>query len=137
MTDLYKFAAQTALRFPSRVGELTVEQLFQLPLKSTRPNGADLDSTARTINGRLKEKTEESFVEDTAADPQRHALTVSLEIVKDVIATKQAENRAAAAKVTRAAERKKLLDAYNAKKDANLAAMPIEELEKKLAELDG
>ena len=134
-TDIYKFAAMTKLRFPSSRGELTVEQLFQLPLKSQ--SGFDLDTVARGINTQLKGMTEESFVEDVSADPRKTALTVSLEIVKDVIATKQAENRAAAAKVARAAERKKLLDVLAAKKDEKLSQASIEELEKKLAELDG
>ncbi len=134
MSDVYKFAAQNGLRFPSKRGELTVEQLFQLPLKSQ--SGFDLDTVARTINNQLKGVSEESFVEDTAADPRREALKVSLDIVKDVIATKQAENRAALVKRDRAEQRRKILDAMSAKQDQALSAASIEELEKKLAELD-
>jgi hypothetical protein len=133
--DMYKVAAQTNLMFESKRGMLTVSQLFQLPLKSQ--TGFDLDTVARTINAQLKGVTEESFVEDTTADPRKTALTTSLEIVKDVIATKQAENRAAAEKVRKAAERKKLLDVLAAKKDEKLSQASIEELEKKLADLDG
>lgn len=134
MSEIYKFAAQNNLRFPSKRGELTVEQLFQLPLKSQ--SGCDLDTIAKSINAQLKSATEESFVEDTSADPRKHALTVSLEIVKDVIATKQAENRANVARVTRAMDRKKILDAIAAKKDAQLTQASLEELEQKLAALD-
>lgn len=133
--DYYKYAAVNKVRFPSSRGELTVENLFQLPLRST--SGFDLDTIAKTVNAQLKGVSEESFVEDTTADPRKTALAVSLEIIKDVIATKQAENRAAAAKVARAAERKKLLDVLAAKKDEKLSQASIEELEKKLAELDG
>jgi hypothetical protein len=135
MSDIYKFAAQTTLRFPSKRGELTVEQLFQLPLKSQ--TGFDLDTVARTVNDQLKSVSEESFVEDTTADPRKQALVVALDIVKDVIATKQCENRAAAARSQRAVERKKLLDAIAAKKDANLSQASLEELEKQLTALDG
>lgn len=134
MTDIYKFATQNALRFPSKRGELTVEQLFQLPLKSQ--SGCDLDTIAKTINGQLKGASEESFVEDTSSDPRREALKMSMDIIKDVIATKQAENRAALAKSNRAVERKKLLDIIAAKKDEKLTTASLEELEKKLAELD-
>jgi hypothetical protein len=137
MSDIYKFAAQNKLLFPSRVGMLNVEQLFDLPLRSTRPNGADLDDTARKINAQLKGISEESFVEDITVNPQKQALTVALDVVKDVIATKQAENRAALAKTQRAAERKKLLDILAAKKDEKLSQASIEELEKQLAALDG
>lgn len=135
MSDIFKYAAQHKLRFPSARGDLTVEQLFQLPLKSQ--TGFDLDTVARTINGELKGVSEESFVEDTSADPRKQALTVSLDIVKDVIATKQAENRAALDKTRKSAERKKLLDVIAAKKDEKLSQSSLDELEKKLAELDG
>lgn len=134
MSEIYKSAAQQALRFPSKRGDLTVEQLFQLPLKSQ--TGFDLDSVAKAINGQLKNAGEESFVEDTTFDPRKHALALSLDIVKDVIATKQAENRAVAAKLQKASERKKILDAIAAKKDAQLSQASLEELEKQLAALE-
>lgn len=134
MSDIYKYAAQNSLRFPSKRGDLIVEQLFLLPLKSQ--TGFDLDTIAKSINAQLKGASEESFVEDTSADPRKTALSVSLDIVKDIIATKQAENRAALAKSQKAVERKKLLDILAAKKDEKLTQASIEELEKKLAELD-
>lgn len=134
MTDIYKYAAQTALRFSSIKGELTVEQLFHLPLKSL--SGFDLDSVAKKINVQLKGASEESFVEDTSSDPRKQALTMALDIVKDVIKTKQEENRAALAKANKAVERKKILDIMAAKKDETLSKATLEELEKKLAELD-
>lgn len=134
MTDFYKFAAQNMLRFPSTKGDLTVEQLFHLPL--TSKGVANLDNVAKTIYNELKAFGEVSFVEDTSANPRKEALTVALEIVKDVIATKQAENRAALAKSNRTAERKKILDAMAAKKDETLSKASMEDLEKQLAALD-
>ena len=135
MSEMYKLAAQTRLRFPSSRGELTVENLFQLPLKSAT-GGCDLDTIAKDVNGRLKAAGEESFVEDPTVDPQKQLLKVSLDILKDVIATKQAENRAVRTKLEKAAERKKILDALAAKKDAALTAASVDELEKKLAALE-
>lgn len=134
MSEMYKLAAQACLRFPSSRGELTVEQLFQLPLKSA--TGCDLDTIAKDVNNRLKAVGEESFVEDPTVDPQKQLLKVSLDILKDVIATKQAENRAVRTKLEKAAERKKILDALAAKKDAALTAASVDELEKKLAALE-
>jgi hypothetical protein len=134
MNEIYKFAAKNSLRFPSTRGELTVEQLFQLPLKTV--SQFDLDTVARTIYSQLKEVSEESFVEDIAADPRKQMLTVSLDIVKDVIATKQADNRAMFAHTQRAVERKKILDAISAKKDEKLTQSSLDELEKQLAALD-
>ncbi len=89
---MFKFAAQHKLRFPSVRGVLVAENLFDLPLKSA--SGFDLNSVAQAINKELKTTGEESFVEDVTDDPRRKALQVSLEIVKDVIKTKQEENAA-------------------------------------------
>lgn len=134
MSEIYKFAAKNILRFPSKKGELTVEQLFQLPLKSQ--SGFDLDSVARGINAQLKGVSEESFVEDTSADPRRQMLLVALDIVKDVIADKQAENRAIVARTQRAIDRRKLDDLIAAKKDEKLGQVSLEDLEKQRAALD-
>lgn len=132
--DIYKFAAQRKLRFPSVRGDLCVEQLFDLPLKSA--GGFDLDSVARGINTKLKVAGEESFVEDVTVDPQKQALSVALEVVKDAIKTRQEENAAKMNRLKKVEERKKILDAISAKKDQQLTAASLEELEKKLAELD-
>lgn len=131
---MFKYAAQFKLRFPSTRGELTAENLFDLPLKSA--SGFDLNTVAQTINRGLKATGEESFVEDVTADPRRKALEVSLEIVKDVIKTKQEENAARLNKVMRAEERRKILDAMSAKQDQALSAASLEDLQKKLDALD-
>lgn len=131
---LYKMAARKKLRFQTNRGELTVEQLFDLPLKSS--SGFDLDTVARGINSELKSLGEESFVEDASVDPARVMLGAALEIVKDVIKTKQEENAAHLNKAKRAAERRKILDIIAAKKDEQLSTASLEELEQKLAALD-
>ena len=134
MSEVYKFAAKNALRFPSHRGDLTVEQLFQLPLKCS--TGFDLDTIARAINAQLKSVSEESFVVDVMEDPRKLILTASLDIVKDVIADKRLLVSQSEARVKRAAERKKILDAMAAKSDEKLSQATQEELEKLLTALD-
>lgn len=133
MTDIYKYAAQNELRFPSNRGDLTAENLFDLPLSSK--SGFDLDSVAKSVNSELKACGEESFV-STASNPKKKPLEVMLEVVKDVIATKQAENADVIARQHKAEERRKILDAISTKKDQALTAASIDELEMKLAALD-
>lgn len=132
--DIYKFAAQNGIRFNSTRGLITVEQLFQLPLKAA--GGFDLDTIARTVNNELKGMQEESFVEVSTENPRKKELEVGLEIVKDVIKTKQDENAAQVNRLKKTAERKKILDALAAKKDQALSAASIEDLEKQLAALE-
>ncbi len=131
--ELYKYAAQHQLRFASRSGNLTVEDLFDLPLTSER--GSSLDDTAKKINAELKSVSEESFVV-TSSNPRKKMLEIALDIVKDVIATKLAENEAERLKAAKKDERRKILDALAAKKDQKLTEASIEELEAKLAALD-
>lgn len=131
---IYKFAAQKAVRFESNRGSLTVEQLFQMPLKAE--GGFDLDTVARTVNNELKGMSEESFVNITTDNPRKKELEVMLEIVKDVIKTKQDEKEAQVNRLKKVAERKKILDALAAKKDQALTAATVEDLEKQLAALD-
>lgn len=131
--EIYKFAAMQGLLFPSTKGQLTVTQLFELPLTSR--SGFDLDTIAKVVNSELKDCGEESFVE-SAPNPKKKFLEVALDIVKDVIATHQEELKVEAQRRHRSVERRKLLEALEAKKDQQLTSKTIEELEADLAKLD-
>lgn len=130
MSDLYKAAARLRLRFPSNRGNLTVEDLFSLPLKSR--DGCDLDTIGQQVRSELKSITEESLVEVAKPDPRKDALTVAFEIVKDIIATKQDEGKAEKAKAEKAELKRKILDAMARKKDEALSSASQEELQKQL-----
>jgi hypothetical protein len=136
VSDIYKFAAQNRLRFPSPLagGGLTVEQLFQLPLRS-ETGASDLNTVAKTINAELNTSKEEDFVGDETLTPAKERLTIALDIVKDVIKTKQDANKAAREQSDRLAQKRKILDLISQKKDEKLSSQSIEDLEKQLAEL--
>lgn len=130
--DLYKAAAQMALRFPSSKGPLTVEQLFTIPLSSK--GDFSLDAVAKAVNADLKAAGEESFVE-VNTNPKREVLALKLEIVKDVIATIQAANKAQIESQNKRIERQKLLALLDNKKEQELANLSTEEIEARLATL--
>lgn len=103
--------------------------------------------TAHKHKGEIRVITEtesisiETFTEQAKINwPEDWQVIISklkgLDIVKDVIATKQAAIAAHEAKRKKAEERRKILDLINTKKDEQLSAASIEELEKKLAALD-
>lgn len=133
MTAHFVFATKKKLRYDSTRGALTVEQLWDLPL--TAANGFSLDAVARTVNAELKAMSEESFVE-TSTNPRKGELESALEIVKFVIATKQAENAKVRERAERADERRKILDAIEKKNNEELSGATKEELLKRLALLD-
>jgi hypothetical protein len=135
MTDtLFLTAARRKFRFPSNSGLLTVEQLFDLPLTTTRSNGSSLDDTARKVNGNLKAAGEESFV--ALANPASSDLSLQLEIVKAVIAIKQAENADARARADRASKRAAILEALDSAERGELQAKSPAELRRMLAEME-
>jgi hypothetical protein len=130
--DLFLRASRQKFRFASKVGELTVEQLWDLPLTSSR--GADLDTVARAVNADLKE-TEESFVVK-ARNPNRSVLEAKLEVVKTIIATKQ-EDASAAQKRAQIAERRRLIEEAIANAEVKeLTNSSKEDLMRRLRELE-
>lgn len=132
--NLFLIAATCAFRFPSVRGDLTTEQLFDLPLTSR--NGFNLDEVAKEINAELKAAGEESFVVPNANSARRLELERKLEIVKFVIADKQAKAAAAASRAEKADKRRKILDALETKENQELTQASKDDLLKQLAELD-
>ncbi len=133
--NLFEKATRKAFRFPTIKGEITVEQLWQLPLLTRGINTVDLDTVARTINNELKALGEESFV-DKGDNPKRCELTDKLDVIKHIIETKQSEADAATKRVARQQERQKLQELLAKKNDQELEGLSKEDLEKKLAALD-
>jgi hypothetical protein len=137
--DIFEIASRKKFTYPSVVGMLTTEQLWDLPLtatkSSTSPHRLDLDSVARAVNADLKSVTEESFVA-VRPNPAKADLETKLEVVKHIIAVKQDERAKADAAADRADKRRKLAEALASKQDQALAAMSEEEIRKQLDELD-
>lgn len=133
MTDLFERASRAKFRFPSIKGDLSTEQLWDLPL--TSKNGFSLDDVAKGINASLKATAEESFVE-TAANPARGELAAKLEIVKAVIAYKIAENERRRTAADKAGQKQFLLELL-AKKEADaMGELSADEIKARIAALE-
>lgn len=131
--SIFLLAAKMGLRFPSPSGELTTEQLFQLPL--TSKSGLDLNSIAKTVNARLRQEGEEDFVA-TASTPAKAKLTLSLDILKAVIADKQADNAAKQDSAAKAARREEIKAILADKQKNSLMSKSEAELIEELKALD-
>lgn len=86
--DIFEQASKLKLRFNSSKGQITAEDLWDLPLKSVsnRPN---LNDVAKSISKELKRDEEESFVDDVTEHDKISVLM--LEIVKHIISVKKDE----------------------------------------------
>lgn len=130
--NMFEAASRMKLRFPTTRGDIATESLWDLPLSSKA--GFDLDAVARAVNTDLKQQAEESFVQ-TSTNPRKAMLELQMEILKYVIAEKQAENAARAAAAENKAKREKLLGVLSKKEDQALESLTPEQLKAQIEAL--
>lgn len=135
MPNIFEIAARNKFRYRAPNGQLTTEQLFDLPLTSTTGK-ANLNDVAVAISDEVDKLGTKSFVASASTDPQRTMLNLQLDVVKAIIETKQAENAAARSRIEKRAERDKLLDAIEQADRRELGSKSADELRKQLAALD-
>ena len=121
---MFEKASRLKMRFPSPQGGLTVEDLWDLPLTSTR--AANLNNIAKDISRRLKAEGEEDFVNPKSGADE--ALQVQLDIVKHIIQVKQSENEAARTLADRKQKKERIMEIIAKKQDQELEGKPLEEL---------
>ena len=131
--NIFEYASRNKIRFASPRGELSVEQLWDIPLRSK--DDFNLNTVAKATNKALKDATEESFVETT-----RTALHVRLEValdcVKHVIETKINDESTAKKRADNKMEREKLLAILADKQAGKLSALSENELKKRIEALE-
>ncbi len=130
--NIFELASRQKLRFPSTKGDLTTEQLWDLPLTSR--TGCDLDSVAKVVNQYLKGVSEESFVA-VKVSPAKAGHELRLEIVKHIIAVKLASADDAKKRSENAAERELLTGILHEKNNEALKALTPEEIQARLSKL--
>lgn len=130
MSDFEK-ASRLQLRFSTPKGSITAEDLWDLPLTTTKADGISLDNLAKNLNRQIKDVDTESFV--TPATKADEALQLRFEIVKHVIAVRQAENETARTAKARADQKQKLLELRDRKQNAQLENLTLEEIDSLLA----
>jgi len=133
MDNLFLQATREKFRFESPKGDLSVEQLWDLPLTSR--TGFDLDTVAKAVNADLKASNEESFV-NVNNNPAVSRLQAKLEVVKAIIEVKLAQAEATKKRAEKAAERQRLMEVLHSKKDQELQGLSVEEIERRLSQLD-
>jgi len=132
VTNLFEYATRNKLRFASVRGELTVEQLWDVPLRSR--DDFNLDAVAKVANRAWKALTEESFVE-TEKTPEHTRREVALKVVKYVIDTKLTEEADAKRRAENKVEKEKLLKILAEKQEGKLSDLSEKELQRRIAAL--
>lgn len=131
--NIFETATRNKLRFTSIRGELSTEQLWDVPLRAS--DDFNLDRIARAVSKTLKDATEESFVTTTRTPVHAHRV-LALEVVKRVIEVKLAEEATAKKRAENKAEREKLLEILAEKQEGKLSRLSEDELKKRIAALE-
>jgi hypothetical protein len=132
MEQLFIKASREKLRFPSSKGQLTVEQLWDLPLTS-KTGKVNLDELAVAAFNDNEATPTVSFVETTVR--KNTAAETRLEILKYIIAAKQAENSLKLEAAAKAAEKAELLELLATKQKEGRLALSEAEIKARIASL--
>lgn len=132
-TDIFEYAARSKLRFSSARGELSAEQLWDVPLRSR--DDFNLNTIAQLANRAVKSSEEESFVDVAKASGQTRA-EISLDVIKRVIEVKLGEEETAKRRAANRVEKEKLLAILAEKQAGKLSELSEKELQRRIAALD-
>lgn len=120
--NLFEGAVRAKYRFPFK-GQITAEDLWDLPLQ-------DLDRVFKALNAEAKLSQEESLL--NTPDKKTETLQRKIEIVKHIVAVRQAETQAVKDAADRKAQKQRIMEIIARKEDEALQSMTKEELMKML-----
>jgi len=138
---LFVEASRKKLRFDTRKGPLSVEDLWDLPLEGGTKNQVNLDEIALELHGKVRDTEPMSFVNrpNTAARSRATAFEdnqTRFAIVKIIIDVKLAEEEAAVKARENKEKRNKILSTIAKKQDGEMEAKSLDELKAMLGDLD-
>jgi hypothetical protein len=131
-TDIFLDATKLGLRFDSVVGLLTTEDLWRLPLSTSRPNQASLEAVGNALLKKQAALEGGSILGIENTSREKRTVDLMVAIIRKVVEVRQAENDARLAAANKAAKRQELLDAIQKRE---LSELPIDELKKRLEDL--
>lgn len=127
---MFEKATRQQLRFNTKKGLLSVEDLWTLPLKASFNAQVDLDEVAKAVHQELKTSEEISFVAPVSASNTTAQL--KMDIVKHIIAVKLAEKEAAEKAREVKEKKQKIMSIIAQKQDESLMNSSVEDLQKML-----
>lgn len=123
---MFEKASRQKIRFQSDKGLLSIEDLWDLPLISSR--GANLDDIARGLHSQLKNSDDVSFV--VKERKSNESVQLAFDIVKHIIDVKLVERDAAQLAATTKEKKQQIMQLIVNKEQSALAEMPLDELRK-------
>ena len=120
-------ASRRKIRFTSKRGSLTVEDLWDLSL-------TDLDTIAQALHNKVEQEPEKSFIKKRTVISKD--FKVAFEVVLHVINTKLVEEEKKEEAIIKKQKKQSVLALIESKENEALSSKSIEELKAELAGLD-
>lgn len=136
MENLFILATRNKYRFQSNVGQLSVEDLWGLPITSQRSEALTLSMLAQNINAKIKPTEGLEWLETQRENAEQEELKNKLSIIKYIVETRRAEATARQEAESKAQLLAKLKAEKTRRKEQNLMEQSDEDLEKLIAELE-
>ena len=130
---MFEQATREKIRFVSPKGEITVEQLWDVPLRGNQ--GFNLDTIARAHNKIVEAAAEESFVDEVKSNPGKSRANLAFKIVLHVIDVRKMEEEETKTRAENKAEREKLLAILAEKQESKLSELSEADLKRRIAAL--
>jgi len=122
---MFEKASRMKIRFESPKGNLSTEDLWDLPLTAVN-NGACLDNIAKDLHRKLKDSDTESFV--VKSKNLDAVLQLKFEVIKRVIEVRLNEAEAAERIKESKEKKQKLMSIIAQKEDEKLLGASLEQL---------
>ena len=134
--NIFLQASRVKLRFPSVIGMVNIEDLWDLPLTSESPKKASLDSIGApllSLKTDLEKVRGASILADASAPSAALVqVTLQVDILREIARIRQEENKAKTVAAAMRLERERLDALIQGREEKEL---PLEELKKRRAEL--
>lgn len=127
INDLFAFATRNKLRFPIS-GSISVEDVWDLPLKAKREGSPSLDELAQTLDDAVQTLPRRSFVDDSEGTSEKSVAQLKLDLVLFVIDVKKREAAGKQAAVVRESQARQLDELIARKQNQELEGKSVEEL---------
>lgn len=123
--NIFLTASRSKLRFPSVIGQLTVEDLWDIPLTTASARKASIENIGAALVARQSELQGANFLTTTTPSPEKAQVDLAVAILRKVAEIRQAENAEKTMAAARESERRRLDDLIRQREGQE---MPLDEL---------
>ena len=133
--NIFAEATRKKVRFTTNVGNISVEDLWDLPLNTTKKDGIDLDSVSQIVLDEQEGSKRKSLINPRSE--KNSLIDLKIEILTHIIDVKTQEKEAKELEAVNKEKLEKLKAIREKKQDQSLENLSLEDIDKEIAALKG